>query len=150
MYTPYYPFRGVEFLCLCISTLMVLHRLLQHTLDQNHHAAVPDVDRARYTVGERQPKGRSTVAFSTVSTRTMHFFKFISIIVLSFGVVGVCCGLADAVFYNAQKQHLESAAKAANVTTGKSTKESETWKAWNDAAKNFQENARSAQHFCEV
>jgi hypothetical protein len=150
MYTPYYPFRGVEFICLCISTLMVLHRLLKHTLDQNRHAAVPDVDRTRHTTGDRNHKAALIGGLSTVSTRTMDFFKFISLIIMSFGVVGICCGLADAVFYDAQKRHLESAAEAANATSGKGTEDSKKFKMYNDAAALLQANSRSAQHFCEV
>ena len=112
MYTPYYPFRGVEFLCLCISTLMVLHRLLQHTLDQNRHthAAASDTDRSRHTTGARATKAVLIGGLTTVSTRTMDIFKFVSFIIVSFGVVGIIRGLADAVFYNAMKQHLEAAA----------------------------------------
>ena len=152
MYTPYYPFRGVEFLCLCISTLMVLHRLLQHTLDQNRHthAAAPDIDRSRYTSGARETKAALIGGLATVSTRTMDIFKFVSFIIVSFGVVGIICGLADAVFYNAMKQHLEAAAAAANVTSGKSTETSKKFKMYMEASAEFQEDSRSSQHFCEV
>jgi hypothetical protein len=136
-YVPYYPLRGVEFMCLCISAIMVLNRLLNHALDSRSQAAHPDLP-------------SQNTLMPTGGKLWLLTFRAASFIVLSFAVVGFCCGIADAVFYNAQQEHMLSAANAANATSGKDTPQSLIFKQYSDAAGFFQADARTAQHVCEV
>jgi hypothetical protein len=152
LYTPYYPFRGVEFTCLCISTIMVLHRLLMHTL--NSRLKLNDF--AHLKKGQERssrllPSSADLAALGPNGDKLPQLlFKTSSFIVLCLSVAGICCGLADAVFYNAMRNHLKSASAAVNSTSGANTPESLKFKRYSEAAGLFQSDARSAQHFCEV
>lgn len=153
-YTPYYPFRGFEFMCLCISTIMVLHRLLMHTL--NARLKLNDSVHKGSEKGQDRPRRflPSSADFAALVARgdklPQLLFKISSFIVLCLSAAGICCGLADAVFYNAMRNHLKSASAAVNVTSGANTPQSLKFQRYFEAALFFQQDARSAQHFCEV
>ena len=150
-YTPYYPFRGVEFFCLCLSTLMVLHRLLKHTLDSRSNGdagkdAGKELERSRmFTTNHHLEAG--SAAMPRRSMLMQAFFSVFSFIVISFCVVGIICGLADAVFYSAQRDYSNSVFNA--VTVGDRDGE-KNFKTQTKTAGEFQAGSRSAQHFCEV
>ena len=151
MYTPYYPFRGVEFICLCISTLMVLHRLLKHTLDSRSHGdagkdAGKELERSRVLTTNHHLEAGSA-AMPRRYRLMQTFFSVFSFIVMSFCVVGIICGLADAVFYSAQRDYSNSGFNAATVGDKSGMDAS---KIRIQTAGEFQANSRSAQHFCEV
>jgi hypothetical protein len=144
-YTPYYPFRGVEFLCLCISTLMVLHRLLRHTLDSRAQTDVCKLDASKELEGSNHHTGAGA---ASRRHRLFHiFFNAFSLIVLSFCISGIICGLADAVFYDAQRRYSNLVSAASSAGDKEDTAK---FKTQASTAGDFQANARSAQHFCEV
>lgn len=144
-YAPYYPFRGVEFVCLCTSIIMVLHRLLNHVLF-SQSTSKNNISRTQ------QHKTALSFLFQLPKTdiRPLLLFKIAALVVLCLSVAGVCCGLADSVFYNAQRDFMQSASNAVNSTTGDDTPQSLTFIRYSEAAGMFQADARSAQHFCEV
>jgi hypothetical protein len=157
-YTPYYPFRAVEFACLCVSTLLVLRRLLKHALEpktgsskrlnpENH--VEPDFSESRSSESAGRAE-RNHPAIRPASSRIQLLFNVFAGTVLLLCAVGLCCGLADAVFYNSQKEFAERAYQAVNATTQKDTSQSLKFKTYVEVAGLYQAEARSAQHFCEV
>ena len=143
-YAPYYPFRGVEFVCLCTSIIMVLHRLLNHVLF-SQSTSKNNISRTQ------QHKTALSFLFQLPQTDILPLllFKIAALVVLCLSVAGVCCGLADSVFYSAQRDFMQSASNAVN-STGDDTPRSLTFIRYSEAAGMFQADARSAQHFCEV
>jgi hypothetical protein len=138
-------------MCLCISTIMVLHRLLMHTL--NARLKVNDGAQKGFKKGQDRllPSSPDFAALLPHGDKLPQLlFKISSFIVLGLSVAGICCGLADAVFYNAMRNHLKSASAAVNVTSGANTPESLKFQRYSEAAGFFQLDARSAQHLCEV
>jgi hypothetical protein len=139
-------------MCLCISTIMVLHRLLMHTL--NARLKVNEGAQKGFKKGQDRRFLPSSPDFAALVPHgdklPQLLFKISSFIVLGLSVAGICCGLADAVFYNAMRNHLKFASTAVNGTSGANTPESLKFKGYSEAAGFFQLDARSAQHFCEV
>jgi hypothetical protein len=128
-------------MCLCISAIMVLNRLLNYALDFDRR-------KAHETSHQHSPPQHALIPSG--DRLWLLAFKIASCIVVSFGVTGICCGLADAVFYSAQQDHMIAASDAVNATSGKDTPQSQMFKQYSDAAGFFQADARSAQHVCEV
>jgi hypothetical protein len=146
----------VEFTCLSVSTLLVLQRLLKHALEpestkrrdlENPHGHGPSSG----SCSEARSRATGNIlAIHNQGASIQFLFNIFAGTVLLFCGVGVCCGLAGAVFYSSQKDFAQLANNAVNATTQKDTSQSLKFKTYVEVAGLFQAQARSAQHFCEV
>ena len=128
---------AIEFLCLSVAKLLVLHRMADVILTLNHLRLRPDVDHADFAV----PKGHG------LSRRLAVGGRVVMATVVVGNVVGLCANVAAAVLFK-QAGFLYNAAAAAFAAN--STEAANAFVAPGDQKNSIANDAASVQNFCEV
>ena len=132
-YVPY----AIEFLCLSVAKLLVLHRMMDVILTLNHIRLRPDVDNADFAV----PKGDG------LSRRLALGGRVVVAAVVVGNVVGLCGNVATAALSKQTGDlfNAASAAFAANSTDAANAISAQAYQKFTVA-----DYAGSVQQFCEV